>query len=144
MANSRFLVFLFTFIIGVYVLSIFRDWYFLFPWLDIPLHLLGGLFIGLGAIWLDNQSARFFGERHPLEKLILVLGVVCLVGVFWEFFEFGLDYFYSLGIVGFKSQLSVADTIGDLFLDLLGGFIALISDWFFRSYSSRRLDRFHL
>lgn len=137
MSSPRFLIFLFTFIVGVYVLSIIRDWYFLFPWLDIPLHLLGGLFIGLLAIWLSGRLFVFFGEWSRLQKFLLVLGVVCLVGVFWEFFEFGLDWLYTIGIVGFKSQLSVADTIGDLFLDILGGLFALISHWLFPPSANR-------
>ncbi len=144
MSSPCFLIFLFTFIFGVHILSIFRDWYFLFPWLDTPLHFLGGLFIGLSAIYLTNYLSRLFGDRNRLEDFIFVLGAVSLIGILWEFFEFGLDYFYSLGLIGFQSQLSVADTIGDLFFDILGGLAAVFSNWFFPSSSSRRADRLRL
>ena len=49
------------------------------------------------------------------------IGPVSFVAVLWEFHEFLLDYFFHTAI-----QSSVADTMGDLFFGLVGGFIASI------------------
>ena len=58
--------------------------------------------------------------------LVLVLSFVALVGVFWEFYEFLYDVLISSrGYSGF-AQLSAADTIGDLFFDLIGASVFLI------------------
>lgn len=50
-----------------------------------------------------------------------VWGTVALVGIAWEFMEFGMDAMY-----GFHMQPSLTDTMGDLLCDLCGGLLFLV------------------
>jgi len=74
-------------------------------------------------------------------EIIIVLGFTSLIGVGWEFFEFSFDFLASLNswhII--KSQPSTADTMGDLFFDLLGGFVAYF--YFATSYFERKIKSY--
>ena len=106
------------FILNYTLLDIFNV-YSLFPWVDIPMHFLGGFSIA----YMTTLFIRFFKEEKLLKinnYLVFVLIVVSVVGltaVLWEFWEFIVDYFFNL-----NWQPSLNDTILDLFMGLLGGF----------------------
>gem|GEM_PF-1613175 len=53
--------------------------------------------------------------------LVLMLGFVALIGVLWEFYEFLHDFYLLTGGKISVFQNSFADTIKDLFFDLVGG-----------------------
>ena len=53
--------------------------------------------------------------------LVLTLGFVALIGVFWEFYEFLRDFYLLTGGKISVFQSSFADTVKDLFFDLVGG-----------------------
>ena len=64
--------------------------------------------------------------------VLFLTGCAIIVGVSWEFFEFGFDYFISSRVAGVDTaQLGIEDTMADLFFDLLGAF--LISAFFLRN-----------
>jgi len=94
------------------------------PNLDVFLHFFGGAFIAL--LVYSYYSNEFKGLSQPFAFFALI-GIVIGVGVFWEFFEHILGAFfadaatdfYNLPIVNFHGDL--ADTIQDLFMDVLGG-----------------------
>ncbi|MBI3335165.1 MAG: hypothetical protein HY001_01555 [Candidatus Portnoybacteria bacterium] len=88
-----------------------------FAWLDIPMHLAGGVFAGLWARLALIKN----GERFDLKNIIMLLGIVALVGVFWEFFEWIIDHTLGVWFSLPQVQASVDDTMGDLLFDLLGG-----------------------
>ena len=60
-------------------------WYSSIWYFDMPMHFLGGLWLGLALIW-------FFKIKEISWKVILeiILGVL-LIGVFWEAFEIIID-----------------------------------------------------
>ena len=95
------------------------DVYLIFPWVDIPMHFLGGFLIA----YMATLFIKFFREENLLRinnRLVFVLIVVSLVGtiaVLWEFWEFFMDYFFYL-----NWQPSLEDTLLDLFMGLFGGF----------------------
>jgi len=62
-----------------------------------------------------------FSTLPFLFSIILVAGVVMLVGVMWEWFEFGFDYIFVPEHAEWRAQLGLIDTMGDLFTDLVGG-----------------------
>lgn len=70
-----------------------------------------------------------------LTDAIMVLAFVALVGVFWEFFEFVSDFFVESKRSGLF-QMGAADTLSDLFFDLLGG-AALFVIYKIKMYNNR-------
>lgn len=55
-----------------------------------------------------------------LMDVAAILAFVALIGVFWEFFEFISDFLIKSKHSGLF-QAGAADTLGDLFFDLVGG-----------------------
>lgn len=99
--------------------AIWNSWYFTYPWIDIPLHLIGGAFAAVLFYWLLGADINALSYRM---QFVLVLSFVTFIGVLWEFFEFLSDVFISSRGYAYVAQASSADTMGDLFFDLLGGF----------------------
>ena len=102
------------FIIGVaHILALHFTLYFSYPWLDIPMHALGGISIAFAVLLAPYSSLRF---PKQYTELIPVLMIVLIVGLLWEFYEIliGIPYF----VTGFE-----IDMAGDLVMDLIGGTI---------------------
>lgn len=111
-------------------ISIWLGFYETFDWIDIPMHYLGGIAIGMFAIalWLDGISEiKFKGRlaRHLDWWLvpIFVLGVVSMVAIAWEWHEFALDVLITGAPV---RQPDIADTMLDFLMGMLGGVTSLI------------------
>jgi len=116
------MVLLLAFILLSHGLALWFDLYYLFWWLDTALHFLGGAWIVL----VFNFLMKHFGldltaARARPALLIIFLGFVALLGVLWEFFEFGVNrYIVHIGFITYE------DTLSDLFFDLLGGALAFL------------------
>jgi hypothetical protein len=93
-------------------------------WIDIPLHLTGGACVAFAAAMLIAYAIK----RKKLPSIpwyffiLCVLGVVALVGLVWEFYEFLADYFYPVIL----RQADNADTMKDLANDLNGGLVLVL------------------
>lgn len=105
------------------------NWYNAIWWLDVVMHLVGG-----GWVALTSTYILFNGEKSRLlnhtQRIILIVGLVALVGVFWEFYEYLSDVYllkvHPLTLAPNPSLLP--DTLKDLFNDLVGGaIVAFIS-----------------
>ncbi|MFH1376169.1 MAG: hypothetical protein ABIH25_00890 [Candidatus Woesearchaeota archaeon] len=115
----------FTFPAIVFFVNLFLDYFFdiysLFPWMDIPMHFLGGVSVG----YMSILFLGFFKEENLIEiknKLVFVLLVVCavsMIAVLWEFYEFVMVSYF-----GFNWPLGYEDTLMDLFFGILGGIFA--------------------
>ncbi|HTR18658.1 MAG TPA: hypothetical protein VMH91_01595 [Candidatus Paceibacterota bacterium] len=82
-------------------------------WWDIPLHILGGLWVALAGTWFFG----LFGIRvRPMQAIALAFSV----GVAWELFE------YLFGIGGSLFMSYPVDTAKDLFDDVLGGAVGAL------------------
>lgn len=88
--------------------------YWKYVWLDIPMHVLGGLTVALGLFALPLISTRV---RERSLTFIPVLGMVLAVGVIWEVFEI------SIGMPQFEEGFYI-DMVGDLTMDLIGAALA--------------------
>ncbi|MEK7513248.1 MAG: hypothetical protein AAB601_03555 [Patescibacteria group bacterium] len=94
---------------------------------DIPLHLLGGFWIGTLLLFFYGSYARgaFFEDRDRATRVLFLVAFVALIGVLWEFFEFGVSSLsVLLGHAAPGTGQTYADTLGDLALDLVGGSLA--------------------
>ncbi len=91
-----------------------------FSWIDIPLHLLGGILVGMSIFLTLNylQDIEAIGLDN-MTRFVFIVSFVSLFAVSWEFFEFLLTY-----ITGFGFQGNLNDTMADLFLGILGGVLA--------------------
>lgn len=107
--------------------------YYAWPSLDVPMHYLGGLAAGLVALawWGRDIESITFTKKAWLSTAIfqwcVVLGFVAVVGIAWEWMEFGLDHIAGIREKIGASQTSLSDTMGDLFFDLLGATVAFLS-----------------
>ncbi len=105
------------------------SWY---PYFDVPMHFGGGVAMGVLALALWDHHIRSitFSVKNPWVKHIFfalcILGFVGLVGIAWEWFEFGLDEFFTVRNNWGLAQAGLSDTMADLFLDLLGGLVVVL------------------
>jgi len=92
--------------------------YMFYPWFDIPMHFLGGLAVALtyATIMKQLQKEKYIGKIPPLAFFIFLISLVALTAVLWEFLEFITDQ-----TIAINYQLGLKDTMGDLFLGLIGG-----------------------
>lgn len=116
------------FILGIVIaalhkLAIVFSWYWTFWWMDVVMHFLGGLWIGLAVIWFCFVSGRAQNLSDVMHErwvaFFLAAGAALAVGLGWEVFE--LKY----GIIGvFPDEQIFPDTWHDLVMDTLGGIAA--------------------
>ncbi len=98
-------------------LAMYFYWYVSIPWLDIPMHFLGGVFIAfvMGAVFFKKTLSFSFSK-----KLLVILSGVLVLGIVWELFEFSV-----FTVVKFVEPNSPIDTATDLVLDLVGGIVGV-------------------
>jgi len=98
-------------------LAVMFSWYWRIPWLDMPMHFLGGLFVGSVALWFYSQNV----ERRYFRAFPVSIGAVLIVGGLWEVFEFSVDT-----IVSVSEQNGISDTLSDIIFDIIGGTMAVV------------------
>lgn len=86
-------------------------WYYTIWWFDIPMHFLGGFWVGAVALWALGVKRPHASFRS---RLTSALGAALVAGALWEVMEFGLD---TIG--------DSVDTRQDLMFDLLGAIAAV-------------------
>jgi hypothetical protein len=98
----------------VYYFGVYYD----YPWVDIPMHFLGGCAIALLVLLIMPLLSQLRALRvpHPFVRFAVVMAFVALAALLWEFMEFGLDFFFDA-----RNQAGLLDTMGDFFFGLLGG-----------------------
>jgi hypothetical protein len=57
------------------------SWYYIFPALDIPMHILGGMLVGFFAL------AYMARHMNDMQKLLWVIGWTILIGILVEVFS---------------------------------------------------------
>ena len=92
--------------------------YDLFPWIDAPIHFLGGVAAGYTFLLTINYfEEKGFIKLNKTSKTIFVVSLVALIAVLWEMYEFLLVQITGLSYL----QGDLADTMKDLMIGLLGG-----------------------
>jgi hypothetical protein len=114
-------------ILSLHATAVVQEWYITLTWIDIVLHVLGGAWVALVFFYVQTRVAQGIERIMPWWFfLALALGFVMLVGVAWEWFEYGFDFFFAKENFAWRAQLGLTDTMGDLFADLVGGVIIAI------------------
>ena len=101
-------------ILHVTALEFFLYW--LYPWFDIMMHFLGGLFVGLSALWFFFQSGYVRINQSIWNIIIVSVSSIILIGVGWEIFE----VMAGVPIIGNY----ILDTATDLVMDVIGVTVA--------------------
>jgi hypothetical protein len=104
------------------------------PWIDMPIHFLGGASIAVAGItFLSLLRKGGFIQSLPLPLWIfLVVSFVGLAAVSWELWEFSADFLFKKNL-----QKNLADTMTDMFFGLLGGSVTSVMWAVFLSISHR-------
>jgi hypothetical protein len=107
---------IFVFFLHVFLVK-FVKIYDPFPWVDIPMHYLGGLSIGYSySVGLSLlQERKLVSRLDRIVEAVFIFTLVATTAIFWEFGEFLLDHF-----LGTDLQVSLANTMQDLLMGLLG------------------------
>ncbi len=97
--------------------------------IDIPLHLIGGIIIGLFWWWLANKFSLNLGGVAP--KIFSFVGFVTTVSFLWESYEFiTWKYFASVTPIWELYSPTVSDLLSDLVTTAVGalliGFVYVI------------------
>ena len=98
----------------LYSKGIGDGWFWVYPWFDIPLHMLGGLMI---ALWAAGGALE--RKMSPQSGILYIFFIVFTVGILWEVFE----YITELTV---GPERYIIDTIADLVNDCIGGFISVM------------------
>jgi len=111
--------------IAVYALNIFLDVgldaYKYIPWLDSPLHIIGGT----ATAWsIDRYWKRYtravIKTSSKYIDWFLVLSTVAIIALGWEIYEYIMKHIWPSII-----QVTVFDTLKDMVLGLIGAFFYL-------------------
>jgi len=111
-------------IVSFYVIGLALHLYDLFPPLDIPSHLLGGVAITyFYRSAIKNSQGIVGGIPLPIQ-ILLAFTCTATTTILWEFYETLMVLFF-----GFHIARGLEDTIMDMFLGLMG---ALVLSLFYR------------
>ena len=99
--------------------------YLSFPFIDIPLHLVGGFAIAyfFSGVLTIGAETKVAGPVSGVMRVILLISLTCVAGVLWEFAELGLDRDPRTPL-----QLGLQDTLGDILLGMVGGALYAIAE----------------
>ena len=92
--------------------------YWRYLWFDIVMHLLGGILVGLFAVWAFNQFIHRYKKTHNLLMLFDILLFVFIVGILWELFEYTF-FFREQSLLHWTY-----DTVFDVIMNFTGAIIA--------------------
>lgn len=151
------------FIFCAEILGTINNFYNIFPNFDNLLHVVNGFLcasVGFSLIYLLNENVNSFN----LSAFFVCLFAFCFsmtIGIFWEFFEYGMDKFFSMNtqkdsivyeleelvsdvdytLVYDKNgdileidgylDLGLKDTIYDLFVNFIGAFVYCVFGYFY-------------
>ncbi len=116
------LLIIFIFLINFAAMKL--HWYSLLWWFDIPMHYLGGLWLGLATVYfLPPKSIN-------IKSILKVILVMLFFAVGWEVFEYFVDENIS------RNGFDIGDTLSDICFDLAGAFTSVI--YFFKRISNNQ------
>lgn len=101
--------------------------------LDWLMHSLGGFSISFFFYQILNFSQNITGKLNGFTHYILTFTLTCTIALFWEFIEFGLSKAYGINI-----QISLNETMLDLFFGISGAIISIILILIYKSLSKQK------
>ncbi len=98
---------------GFHYLALELHLYWLYLWLDIPMHFLGGVTVALGYLTFLGLFSNLADKNFTFTRTITF---VLLVATSWEIFEVVIG-------IPFEEGNYVGDTTLDLIMGALGGLV---------------------
>lgn len=99
------------------------NWYYIFPQLDVPMHVMGGMLVGFATLAVLPES------MSVLKKLFWVIVITMIIGLGVEIIEWFVDTIFRP--VSYQAlQQGSLDTYDDLLNDFLGGVLAFCFAYF--------------
>jgi hypothetical protein len=104
-------------IIGfLYWSAIYLSLFWLLPWYDIPMHILGGFWVSLAVFAVYQYLGKEISTNVNI--VFVLLPITLLVGILWEIFE------YKTGLAFVSDDGYFFDTVKDLVDDVVGSVVA--------------------
>jgi len=117
MSKKKLLVRITSLILFILVLDLLAYkfyWYYSIWWFDMPMHILGSLWVGLVFVWFLKPTDLSFNTI-----LKIILGVLT-IGLLWEIFELFAYNFVT------QTPFNALDTMSDICFDLAGAGLAIL------------------
>lgn len=113
----------FLFIIAIVNgLAELNHWYWIYRWLDMPMHFAGGVWLaGFGVWWQFSRQGLTPGSFSAILGVCILFALS--IGLLWEAFEAVVSFL----TVGHMNEIK--DTLGDILFDILGGVSVAILAW---------------
>lgn len=112
--------------------------YGMFPWIDIPMHFVGGMAMSTTLVMLYKalQNINIIPHMHIAITKIFLFTTISTITIFWEFSEFTTDLFFRT-----HAQVSIPDTMKDMFLGMVGGLLVISLFRFFPVIQLKHVEK---
>ena len=94
-------------------------------WYDIFVHFLSGMFTFVLATIIYRLITN---DKNIILKILFCLGVVAIIAIMWEVFEFSIDSLAHTNLQH-NQDSGVIDTMQDMIVAILGGILSSIYIW---------------
>lgn len=119
-------------LLAIHFMSSYFSWYWTFPWLDMLVHILSGLWVALVVLWVASVFNQVNSLKEYRIKVFLVsLVAATLFGVIWELIE-NFGQFISVGAPSYSWN-----TATDILGDIVGGIMASV----YFTWSKIKIDK---
>jgi len=108
-------------LIGLHSVGSYFSWYWVYPWFDILVHMVSGLWIGLLILWLAACLGQINSlKEYKVKSFLIALISAVLIGVIWEVVE-NISQITDANIRGYT-----LNTAKDILADAFGGILAYL------------------
>jgi len=113
-----------------------KDYYTVYWWWDVVLHISSGLVLGFAGFLI--LYSLYFGKKIQASPRTIALFSFCFavaLGAMWEIFEFAMDGFFGVGM----QKSGLVDTMWDLIVDSGGALLTSIIGYIYLKGGKTRL-----
>ncbi len=154
----EFMIFIYLFIFASMFCGEVLHFYYLFSIWDLIVHFTSAPFIGYAGflmVYTKNKDVNIHLKISPLFIALYAFCFSMMIGVAWEFFEYGVDVILGSNmqkarnlelVYGyFDTRLGLLDTMEDLIVDALGAFlVSAIGYYCLTTLKERENNFFHM